>query len=137
MFYKNVISDPTQADWNPVGFTRGSTAKYQHYTLADVWTLSPTMVNELRAGYLRYWQTTTNSYNGVDWDTYVNSRYAGAASILVGGGDPLFYTLQPSAFLHLEPARGLLTGATRTTSTTRCRFRRGPTISNSAGHSRS
>jgi hypothetical protein len=42
-----------QIDYAPVGFLQGNSQTNKHFTLGDVWTISPTLLNEVLVGYNR------------------------------------------------------------------------------------
>jgi hypothetical protein len=69
MYYRNDAPDIKEANYAPKGFGRTDTFQSQHYTLADVWTLRPNLVNELRVGYNRIWSVRANTYGKSDWKT--------------------------------------------------------------------
>ena len=54
MFYRHDAPEVGEANYTPEGFGNVTQNKVQHYSLADVWTFSPTIVNELRLGYQRH-----------------------------------------------------------------------------------
>ena len=101
MFYKHRYGDPTRVEFDPKTWRRSSRWKTQKYSIADVWTLNPTMMNELRLGYLRNWQYSQGTLPGdTDFDSFLDPNYGGNDGLGWSGINLVHYTMDPNYFSY-------------------------------------
>lgn len=66
-FYRSEGGQFTQINNAPEGFMQGSPKQHHHYALSHVWTLRPTIVNEMMVGYNRLYDTRQATFGSVDF----------------------------------------------------------------------
>ena len=65
-FYQHNIPSPIPYDFAAPALKSAKPWRTQHYSLAEIWSISPTMVNELRVGYIRWREYELLDNGGVD-----------------------------------------------------------------------
>lgn len=67
MFHRKNTPSPRLTNGAPEQFAGADQYTMQHYALSEVWTVSPSIVNEMLAGYSRIWDTRVAEFGNVNY----------------------------------------------------------------------
>jgi hypothetical protein len=67
MFWRHDSPETRQINDAPASFTSVDTFRNQHYSMSDVWVLTPALVNELSLGYNRLWDNRLAGFGDTDF----------------------------------------------------------------------
>ncbi len=71
MYLRDDTPELRHVDYAPETTTSATRTRNQHFTLADVWTIRPNMINDLRIGYQRFREGTAvnDAIRKLDWSS--------------------------------------------------------------------